>query len=626
MVQKSKSENKAYEYVDYTKKHYNNRLDKMLNSARTFEKDSEYNKNLYESNNRLAIYEEANKLKSMSLEEQLVRYSTEERLEIRSQLNMQRDKDMNLEIEAKNEFEMIFNGPNAKLKEQGKNSQVLIELYKILPIMARIGISAYTVMTALSVFRTLRISKHIGTNTYMRVPDRLLAYRCHLSRNNVDLMMAALTKTDLIKKVKFGNIGEMYVVLNEKLICNDELFIEKHKIYHGTNRGYMYLLSRDNIGSFYFDPVSNPTKAKKLTEKIMFLTFAYNRFITPEIYRNTNRDQQYEHRSDILYAKIPIRMLSSILGLSQAQIMSHIRKITANCSWMKLHKLSYSDNDMGSAYYDNLYQEREKVTVEEAYQQNNTRTRLDEYCMILFPSHLNEARWYRKYKKEYKFYEEYMFRWIYYNMYLPEENYKDDFYGRYSFLSIYKQVDPLKLDTSEVDKIDFKFSKFCKDNLNSKYGRDESYSFNELDEMESGKIDLYRQHRNRYKSFKEAQIEDAINSDNVLIINVDNITTNNKARGRKRVKLDKLISALNDTNIEDILPIICKRINYIIKDRMGYDLNKNDVKTADVTHYTNLIIKAQTKIKQLYSQFINKLDIKESMLNILTRFELLSLI
>ena len=113
MIQKSKSENKTYEYVDYTKKHYNNRLDKMLNSARTFEKDSEYNKNLYESNNRLAIYEEANKLKSMSLEEQLVRYSTEERLEIRSQLNMQIDKDMNLEIEAKNEFEMIFSVPNA---------------------------------------------------------------------------------------------------------------------------------------------------------------------------------------------------------------------------------------------------------------------------------------------------------------------------------------------------------------------------------------------------------------------------------------------------------------------------------------------------------------------------------
>lgn len=614
---RSKAENAKYEYVDYTKKHYNNKLDQMLNSVRTFENNSEYNKTLYEVNDKIAAYEEYDKVKFKPRYEIIKEY-----MEAQKHI----DKELSLELQAKQEFELVFYGPNAKLKEQGKDSKILIELYKIAPIMIRLGINVYNVITALSVFRSLRITKHIGTNTYMRVPDRLLAYRCHLSRNKVELLIAVLTKTDLIKKVKIGIMGEMYVILNEKLICNDKYFIEKHKIYHGTNRGYMYLLSRDNIGSFYFDPVSNPTKAMKLTEKIMFLTMAYNRFITPEIYRNTNRDQQYEHRSDIIYAKIPIRMLSSILGLSQAEIMSHIRKITANCSWMKLHKLSYADNDNGPAYYDNFYQEREKVSVEEAYQQNNTRTRLDEYCMILFPSHLNEARWYRKYKKEYKFYEQYMFKWIYYNVYLPEEKDKEYFDGISSFISIYKHIDPLKLDDGPSKYEDYRNEKPYKDNSNGKYGRDESYSFNELDEMETGKIDLFRQHRNRYKSFEEAQLQEAITSDNVLIINVDNYKTSNKARGRKRVKLDKLILALNDTNIKDILPIICKRINYIIKDRMGYDLNKEDVKTADVTHYTNLIIKAQTKIKQLYSQFINKLDIKESILNILTRFELLSLI
>lgn len=614
---RSKAENAKYEYVDYTKKHYNNKLDQMLNSVRTFENNSEYNKTLYGVNDKIAAYEEYDKVKFKPRYEIIKEY-----MEAQKHI----DKELSLELQAKQEFELVFYGPNAKLKEQGKDSKILIELYKIAPIMIRLGINVYNVITALSVFRSLRITKHIGTNTYMRVPDRLLAYRCHLSRNKVELLIAVLTKTDLIKKVKIGRMGEMYVILNEKLICNDKYFIEKHKIYHGTNRGYMYLLSRDNIGSFYFDPVSNPTKAMKLTEKIMFLTMAYNRFITPEIYRNTNRDQQYEHRSDIIYAKIPIRMLSSILGLSQAQIMSHIRKITANCSWMKLHKLSYADNDNGPAYYDNFYQEREKVSVEEAYQQNNTRTRLDEYCMILFPSHLNEARWYRKYKKEYKFYEQYMFKWIYYNVYLPEEKNKEYFDGISSFISIYKHIDPLKLDDSPSKYEDYRNEKPYKDNSNGKYGRDESYSFNELDEMETGKIDLFRQHRNRYKSFEEAQLQEAITSDNVLIINVDNYKTSNKARGRKRVKLDKLILTLNDTNIKDILPIICKRINYIIKDRMGYDLNKEDVKTADVTHYTNLIIKAQTKIKQLYSQFINKLDIKESILNILTKFELLSLI
>lgn len=614
---RSKAENAKYEYVDYTKKHYNNKLDQMLNSVRTFENNSEYNKTLYEVNDKIAAYEEYDKVKFKPRYEIIKEY-----MEAQKHI----DKELSLELQAKQEFELVFYGPNAKLKEQGKDSKILIELYKIAPIMIRLGINVYNVITALSVFRSLRITKHIGTNTYMRVPDRLLAYRCHLSRNKVELLIAVLTKTDLIKKVKIGRMGEMYVILDEKLICNDKYFIEKHKIYHGTNRGYMYLLSRDNIGSFYFDPVSNPTKAMKLTEKIMFLTMAYNRFITPEIYRNTNRDQQYEHRSDIIYAKIPIRMLSSILGLSQAQIMSHIRKITANCSWMKLHKLSYADNDSGPAYYDNFYQEREKVSVEEAYQQNNTRTRLDEYCMILFPSRLNEARWYRKYKKEYKFYEQYMFKWIYYNVYLPEEKDKEYFDAMSSFISIYKHIDPLKLDDGPSKYEDYRNEKPYKDNSNGKYGRDESYSFNELDEMETGKIDLFRQHRNRYKSFEEAQLQEAITSDNVLIINVDNYKTSNKARGRKRVKLDKLILALNDTNIKDILPIICKRINYIIKDRMGYDLNKEDVKTADVTHYTNLIIKAQTKIKQLYSQFINKLDIKESILNILTKFELLSLI
>lgn len=614
---RSKAENAKYEYVDYTKKHYNNKLDQMLNSVRTFENNSEYNKTLYEVNDKIAAYEEYDKVKFKPRYEIIKEY-----MEAQKHI----DKELSLELQAKQEFELVFYGPNAKLKEQGKDSKILIELYKIAPIMIRLGINVYNVITALSVFRSLRITKHIGTNTYMRVPDRLLAYRCHLSRNKVELLIAVLTKTDLIKKVKIGRMGEMYVILDEKLICNNKYFIEKHKIYHGTNRGYMYLLSRDNIGSFYFDPVSNPTKAMKLTEKIMFLTMAYNRFITPEIYRNTNRDQQYEHRSDIIYAKIPIRMLSSILGLSQAQIMSHIRKITANCSWMKLHKLSYADNDNGPAYYDNFYQEREKVSVEKAYQQNNTRTRLDEYCMILFPSHLNEARWYRKYKKEYKFYEQYMFKWIYYNVYLPEEKDKEYFDGISSFISIYKHIDPLKLDDGPSKYEDYRNEKPYKDNSNGKYGRDESYSFNELDEMETGKIDLFRQHRNRYKSFEEAQLQEAITSDNMLIINADNYTTSNKARSRKRVKLDKLILTLNDTNIRDILPIICKRINYIIKDRMGYDLNKEDVKTADVTHYTNLIIKAQTKIKQLYSQFINKLDIKESILNILTRFELLSLI
>lgn len=613
---RSKAENAKYEYVDYTKKHYNNKLDQMLNSVRTFENNSDYNKTLYEVNERLTAYEEYNNVKFKPRYEIIKEYMEAQK---------HRDKELSLELQAKQEFELVFYGPNAKLKEQGKDSKILIELYKIAPIMIRLGINVYNVITALSVFRSLRITKHIGTNTYMRVPDRLLAYRCHLSRNKVELLIAVLTKTDLIKKVKIGRMGEMYVILDEKLICNDKYFIEKHKIYHGTNRGYMYLLSRDNIGSFYFDPVSNPTKAMKLTEKIMFLTMAYNRFITPEIYRNTNRDQQYEHRSDIIYAKIPIRMLSSILGLSQAEIMSHIRKITANCSWMKLHKVSYADNDNGPAYYDNFYQEREKVSVEEAYQQNNTRTRLDEYCMILFPSHLNEARWYRKYKKEYKFYEQYMFKWIYYNVYLPEEKDKEYFDGISSFISIYKHIDPLKLDDASKYE-DYRNEKPYKDNSNGKYGRDESYSFNELDEMETGKIDLFRQHRNRYKSFEEAQLQEAITSDNVLIINADNYKTSNKARGRKRVKLDKLILTLNDTNIKDILPIICRRINYIIKDRMGYDLNKEDVKTADVTHYTNLIIKAQTKIKQLYSQFINKLDIKESILNILTKFELLSLI
>ena len=614
---RSKAENTKYEYVDYTKKHYNNKLDQMLNSVRTFENNSEYNKTLYEVNDKIAAYEEYDKVKFKPRYEIIKEYMEAQK---------HRDKELSLELQAKQEFELVFYGPNAKLKEQGKDSKILIELYKIAPIMIRLGINVYNVITALSVFRSLRITKHIGTNTYMRVPDRLLAYRCHLSRNKVELLIAVLTKTDLIKKVKIGRMGEMYVILNEKLICSDKYFIEKHKIYHGTNRGYMYLLSRDNIGSFYFDPVSNPTKAMKLTEKIMFLTMAYNRFITPEIYRNTNREQQYEHRSNIIYAKIPIRMLSSILGLPQAEIMSHIRKITANCSWMKLHKLSYADNDNGPAYYDNFYQEREKVSVEEAYQQNNTRTRLDEYCMILFPSHLNEARWYRKYKKEYKFYEQYMFKWIYYNVYLPEEKDKEYFDGISSFISIYKHIDPLKLDDSPSKYEDYRNEKPYKDNSNGKYGRDESYSFNELDEMETGKIDLFRQHRNRYKSFEEAQLQEAITSDNILIINADNYKTSNKARGRKRVKLDKLISTLNDTNIKDILPIICKRINYIIKDRMGYDLNKEDVKTADVTHYTNLIIKAQTKIKQLYSQFINKLDIKESILNILTKFELLSLI
>lgn len=614
---RSKSENTKYEYVDYTKKHYNNKLDQMLNSVRTFENNSEYNKTLYEVNDKIAAYEEYDKVKFKPRYEIIKEYMEAQK---------HKDKELSLELQAKQEFELVFYGPNAKLKEQGKASKILIELYKIAPIMIRLGINVYNVITALSVFRSLRITKHIGTNTYMRVPDRLLSYRCHLSRNKVELLIAVLTKTDLIKKVKIGRMGEMYVILDEKLICNDKYFIEKHKIYHGTNRGYMYLLSRDNIGSFYFDPVSNPTKAMKLTEKIMFLTMAYNRFITPEIYRNTNRDQQYEHRSDILYTKIPIRMLSSILGLSQAQIMSHIRKITANCSWMKLHKLSYADNQNGPAYYDNFYQEREKVTVEEAYQQNNTRTKLDEYCMILFPSHLNEARWYRKYKKEYKFYEQYMFKWIYYNVYLPEEKDKEYFDGISSFISIYKHIDPLKLDDGPSKYEDYRNEKPYKDNSNGKYGRDESYSFDELDEMETGKIDLFRQHRNRYKSFEEAQLQEAITSDNMLIINADNYTTSNKARSRKRVKLDKLILTLNDTNIKDILPIICKRINYIIKDRMGYDLNKEDVKTADVTHYTNLIIKAQTKIKQLYSRFINKLDIKESILNILTKFELLSLI
>lgn len=614
---RNKAENTKYEYVDYTKKHYNNKLDQMLNSVRTFENNSEYNKTLYEVNDKIAAYEEYDKVKFKPRYEIIKEYMEAQK---------HRDKELSLELQAKQEFELVFYGPNAKLKEQGKDSKILIELYKIAPIMIRLGINVYNVITALSVFRSLRITKHIGTNTYMRVPDRLLAYRCHLSRNKVELLIAVLTKTDLIKKVKIGRMGEMYVILDEKLICNDKYFIEKHKIYHGTNRGYMYLLSRDNIGSFYFDPVSNPTKAMKLTEKIMFLTMAYNRFITPEIYRNTNRDQQYEHRSDILYAKIPIRMLSSILGLSQAEIMSHIRKITANCSWMKLHKVSYADNDNGPAYYDNFYQEREKVSVEEAYQQNNTRTRLDEYCMILFPSHLNEARWYRKYKKEYKFYEQYMFKWIYYNVYLPEEKDKEYFDGISSFISIYKHIDPLKLDDGPSKYEDYRNEKPYKDNSNGKYGRDESYSFDELDEMETGKIDLFRQHRNRYKSFEEAQLQEAITSDNVLIINADNYKTSNKARGRKRVKLDKLILTLNDTNIKDILPIICKRINYIIKDRMGYNLNKEDVKTADVTHYTNLIIKAQTKIKQLYSRFINKLDIKESILNILTKFELLSLI
>lgn len=614
---RSKAENAKYEYVDYTKKHYNNKLDQMLNSVRTFENNSDYNKTLYEVNERLTAYEEYDNVKFKPRYQIIKEYMEAQK---------HRDKELSLELQAKQEFELVFYGPNAKLKEQGKDSKILIELYKIAPIMIRLGINVYNVITALSVFRSLRITKHIGTNTYMRVPDRLLAYRCHLSRNKVELLIAVLTKTDLIKKVKIGRMGEMYVILDEKLICNDKYFIEKHKIYHGTNRGYMYLLSRDNIGSFYFDPVSNPTKAMKLTEKIMFLTMAYNRFITPEIYRNINRDQQYEHRSDIIYAKIPIRMLSSILGLSQAEIMSHIRKITANCSWMKLHKVSYADNDNGPAYYDNFYQEREKVSVEEAYQQNNTRTRLDEYCMILFPSRLNEARWYRKYKKEYKFYEQYMFKWIYYNVYLPEEKDKEYFDGISSFISIYKHIDPLKLDDASLKYEDYRNEKPYKDNSNGKYGRDESYSFNELDEMETGKIDLFRQHRNRYKSFEEAQLQEAITSDNVLIINADNYKTSNKARGRKRVKLDKLISTLNDTNIKDILPIICRRINYIIKDRMGYDLNKEDVKTADVTHYTNLIIKAQTKIKQLYSQFINKLDIKESILNILTKFELLSLI
>ena len=614
---RSKSENTKYEYVDYTKKHYNNKLDQMLNSVRTFENNSEYNKTLYEVNDKIAAYEEYDKVKFKPRYEIIKEYMEAQK---------HKDKELSLELQAKQEFELVFYGPNAKLKEQGKASKILIELYKIAPIMIRLGINVYNVITALSVFRSLRITKHIGTNTYMRVPDRLLSYRCHLSRSKVELLIAVLTKTDLIKKVKIGRMGEMYVILDEKLICNDKYFIEKHKIYHGTNRGYMYLLSRDNIGSFYFDPVSNPTKAMKLTEKIMFLTMAYNRFITPEIYRNTNRDQQYEHRSDILYAKIPMRMLSSILGLSQAEIMSHIRKITANCSWMKLHKVSYADNDNGPAYYDNFYQEREKVSVEEAYQQNNTRTRLDEYCMILFPSHLNEARWYRKYKKEYKFYEQYMFKWIYYNVYLPEEKDKEYFDGISSFISIYKHIDPLKLDDGPSKYEDYRNEKPYKDNSNGKYGRDESYSFDELDEMETGKIDLFRQHRNRYKSFEEAQLQEAITSDNVLIINADNYKTSNKARGRKRVKLDKLILTLNDTNIKDILPIICKRINYIIKDRMGYDLNKEDVKTADVTHYTNLIIKAQTKIKQLYSRFINKLDIKESILNILTKFELLSLI
>ena len=197
---RSKAENAKYEYVDYTKKHYNNKLDQMLNSVRTFENNSEYNKTLYGVNDKIAAYEEYDKVKFKPRYEIIKEY-----MEAQKHI----DKELSLELQAKQEFELVFYGPNAKLKEQGKDSKILIELYKIAPIMIRLGINVYNVITALSVFRSLRITKHIGTNTYMRVPDRLLAYRCHLSRNKVELLIAVLTKTDLIKKVKIGRMGEM---------------------------------------------------------------------------------------------------------------------------------------------------------------------------------------------------------------------------------------------------------------------------------------------------------------------------------------------------------------------------------------------------------------------------------
>ena len=60
---------------------------------------------------------------------------------------------------------------------------------------------------------------------------------------------------------------------------------------------------------------------------------------------------------------------------------------------------------------------------------------------------------------------------------------------------------------------------------------------------------------------------------------------------------------------------------------MGYDLNKEDkVRTSDITYYTKWIGIAYDKIKSLYNEYINILDVRNCIVDILSKYNLLNLI
>lgn len=538
-----------------------------------------------------------------------------------------------LNTNIKEYFREVY-GPSSKLAQFFLDSNLWVEIYKVKDILARFNIKPIQVIQFLSAIRTVRHINHIGTNKFIQVPDRLISYRFNLSRKLVACIVSILSRTPIITSIKIGKFGEFYIVLNEKLIANDSLFIIKHSLYEPVTRYYRKLLLTDDVRSLYYDPIRNDTKATNKTYELMSLTFSYNRFITPDIYTNNNRDQMYEHRQDIMYAHIPIRMLSSITGLSQNEILSHFIKVCRNCSWMKLHKKSYIDTEDGPAYYNSDYNERELEDAEKVSADNVERTVIDKYSLIIFKNKLNEARWFRRYKKRYKDFDDYVFRWIYFNVFLNETTLQDSIATKHIYVQIYKTLDMSKVvkepDDSNKEYQEYKDTYETKQQNVDKYGRDESWSMSELNDDETGKLDLGRLHKNRYCSLEGAQKEDILinHKDSMQFIDPNSITTSRtNTRPLLRVKIDKLLSILKKENIKEILPTICSRINYIIKHRMGYDLNKEDkVRTSDITYYTKWIGIAYDKIKSLYNEYINILDVKNCIIDILSKYNLLNLI
>lgn len=269
-----------------------------------------------------------------------------------------------------------FYSKDTKFYNSLLESPVVGEVLKQADNFATLGIDIKDVVNMIC-----HLGNILNLKDFNRLPDRYICRRMHAHKNYITSALIQLSRTKILD-IRYIN-NKLFIKLNRDLIINDEYITAKRKSFWNYDSSF-YNHIMDKYDTLYYYDYCFDVALKHKREDILGFTVAYAE-LCGTLFESDRRKAdlaKYGSRQDIMYAEIPMHIISIATFMPIKDIRSYCNKLCTFAPYISKRDKVYDYNKIFSPYYNENYKDHNLISYKSA--DNSERALITENSVIIY--------------------------------------------------------------------------------------------------------------------------------------------------------------------------------------------------------------------------------------------------